>query len=291
VNVLLISLSLVFVANSQITNLYSTRQSGDGTYYGTTNGKSGACSVYPRPSFMNGLTTVAINNPQWLGSATCGMCVQVTGTGSGSGANPVTGTFIAVVDDLCPECLTGSLDIARNSDGRWGINWVAVDCPVKGGLTYFFQGSNPYYLKMQVGNHRVPVKAVQFQKNGKWYNGQRTSDNFWNPVGYPYPASFPLNVRVQGVNGQWVSDVVPIISTTPVTGQKIVQIPGIKAATAKAVAAGSQTLGDTTSTPAMSIPVIAVVVSLVAILVIVIVIIVIFVVRTQHEITNNTDRP
>jgi len=289
---LFISLCLIIAAHCQtaITTLYSTRQNGDGTYYGAQNGKGGACSIFPRPAFMSGLSTVAINSPQWMGSSTCGMCVQVTGTGKGSGSNPITGTFIAVVDDLCPECKTGSLDLARNGDGRWGVNWVAVDCPVRGGLTYFFQGSNPYYLKMQVGNHRVPVRAVQFGKAGKWYNGQRSSDNFWNPVGFPYPTTFPLAVRVQGAGGQWVTDSVKSLSTTPVTGGSNVQLTSIKPA--KATAADQQTLSsDPTSTPALSTPVIAVISCLIVILVIAIVVVVFFIVRTQQEKNQNALRP
>jgi len=239
---------------------------------------------------MSGLSTVAINSPQWQGSASCGMCVQVTGTGKGAGSNPITGTFLAVVDDLCPECKTGSLDLAKNGDGRWGINWVAVDCPVNGGLTYFFQGSNPYYLKMQVGNARVPVRAVQFGKAGKWYNGKRTSDNFWNPVGFPYPVTFPLSVRVQGAGGQWVTDSVKSLTTTPTTGGKNVQLPGIKAA--QAVATDQQTLsGDSTSASTMSTPLIAVLSCLFAILVIAIMIVVFFIVRTQQEQNQSAMRP
>jgi len=80
---------------------------------------------------------------------------------------------------------------------------------------------------MQVQNHRVPIQAVQFGKNGNWYNAQRTSDNFWTVAGFPWPVDFPVDVRIQGVNSQWVEDVVPSMSTNPVTGSNMVQFDGI----------------------------------------------------------------
>lgn len=241
----LVLFCIFFSAHAQINNLFQVRQNGDGTYYGTHNGNGNACSIYPRPSFFSRATPVAINNPQWQGSATCGMCLQITGNGQGAGANPVRGTFLAVVDDRCPECKTGSIDIAKNGDGRWKINWKAVDCPVEGGLQYIFQGSNKYYLKMQVMNHRIPIKAVQFGKNGKWYNGKRTTDNFWTASGYPFPASFPLKVRVQGINDQWLEDVVPRLGTSPMRGSNNVQLNGISGG-ARATVQEANTFSDTT---------------------------------------------
>lgn len=57
--------------------------------------------------------------------------------------------------DECPECAEGDLDLATSGDGRWGVEWQAVQCntgdtPVQ----YSFQGSNNYYLKLQVANTR-----------------------------------------------------------------------------------------------------------------------------------------
>jgi len=232
-------LSLVYAQ----TQLWTTTQTGSGTYYGVQTGAGGACSIYPRPAFMSSLSTVAMNSPQFgLGlaaSMSCGMCVQVIGTGSGSGANPISTSksFVAVVDDLCPECKSGDLDLAKAGDGRWGISWVAVDCPVTGNLQYLFQGSNTYYLKLQVRNHRIPIKAVDFLgKDGKYYSGQRTSDNFFEVPSYPYPVTFPLQVRVTGLYGNPVIDKVPKLSTTVMNGQNGVQVTGIKAA--KAVGEG-----------------------------------------------------
>ena len=71
-------------------------------------------------------------------------------------ANPVPQqTQYAIVGDLCPECQSGDLDQATSGDGRWTISWYPVQCNVgSSNFIYSFQGSNPYYLKLQVANTR-----------------------------------------------------------------------------------------------------------------------------------------
>jgi len=240
-------LLFISVIHGGLTSLFTTEQSGYGTYYGANNGIGLACSIYPTPSFFSGLTPVAINAPQWTGSMACGMCIQVTGNGVGSGSNPITGTFNAVVADECPGCASGSLDLAKNGDGSWDISWYAIDCPVSGYLQYMFQGSNSYYMKLQVRNHRIPVNAVQFEANGKWYTGSRTSDNFFVVSSYPYPVTFPLTIQVQGIDNNWVTDTVPSLSSSPMNGGKNVQLGTIQSAAAVAANYSSFTSAPTTS--------------------------------------------
>lgn len=73
-----------------------------------------------------------------------------------SAANPIPkNEQFAIVGDLCPECKTGDLDLATTGDGRWTISWTPVQCNVgNNSFIYSFQGSNPYYLKLQVANTR-----------------------------------------------------------------------------------------------------------------------------------------
>jgi len=67
---------------------------------------------------------------------------------------PLTTQYV-LVSNLCPECLAGSLDQEIAGDGRWTIEWHPVQCAVGSTpFVYSFQGSNPYYIKMQVSNHR-----------------------------------------------------------------------------------------------------------------------------------------
>lgn len=67
---------------------------------------------------------------------------------------PLTTQYV-LVSNLCPECKTGDLDQEKAGDGRWNIEWYPVQCAVGNTpFVYSFQGSNPYYIKMQIANHR-----------------------------------------------------------------------------------------------------------------------------------------
>lgn len=60
------------------------------------------------------------------------------------------------VFDKCPGCGPGDLDIydgnGTGKTGRCAIAWKAVDCPtgVRDSLFYIFEGSNQWWLKLQV---------------------------------------------------------------------------------------------------------------------------------------------
>ena len=59
----------------------------------------------------------------------------------------------------CPECAYGSLDINANGDGRWGVEWYAVPCPVGDStMRYDIVVSSYYWFSMIVSNTRhAPV--------------------------------------------------------------------------------------------------------------------------------------
>ena len=73
-----------------------------------------------------------------------------------AGANPIAlTTQYAIATDECPECLSGSLDLAQDGDGRWGISWNLVQCNVgASAFQYSFQGSNEFYVKLAITNTR-----------------------------------------------------------------------------------------------------------------------------------------
>ena len=50
---------------------------------------------------------VAAGYDDYQKSLGCGMCLKVTGTGKGSGSNPIIGPYYAVVVDLCDGCKQG----------------------------------------------------------------------------------------------------------------------------------------------------------------------------------------
>ena len=68
--------------------------------------------------------------------------------------------FALSTQALCFVPITGALDLAENGDGRWRIEIQAIQCPVGNGkIEYKFQGSNPWYLKLQIRNARY-ARAV-----------------------------------------------------------------------------------------------------------------------------------
>lgn len=97
-----------------------------------------------------------MDQPFFFNSQSCGMCLNFRGTGPGNGANPVPlTTQYVLVSNLCPECKAGSLDQELPGDGRWTINWRPVQCAVANTpFVYSFQNSGPYYIKLQISNHR-----------------------------------------------------------------------------------------------------------------------------------------
>lgn len=155
---------------------YSTGRwfSGDGTYYGAGGTEGGNCAIRsPRPAWMSDYIPVAINNAQYPRS--CGACLEISGSGVGLGANPIRGKYMAVVVDRCPECKHGDIDLSMNGDGRWKIKWRVVPCEKKGKIEFQFEGSNPFYRKIQPRNTRSPpVKVIVDGVHAK-----KSQDNHW----------------------------------------------------------------------------------------------------------------
>lgn len=125
---------------SILTNTFAYNFVGDATYYGGA-GKGGSCTSSYVPS---GFTTVAINSPQYDNGLACGSCLEGVIT-----INSQKKYFKAIVDNVCPECLFGSLDIGEPGDGRWKVEWSFINCP-PANLIISTQGSNSYYGKIKI---------------------------------------------------------------------------------------------------------------------------------------------
>jgi len=247
------------VSNAQITSYYTTPQSGTGTYYGPyTSG--GACTLDPIPSWANdqpvgnppGPVTVAMNNPQWAGSAVCGLCAHVTGSGVGSGANPITGPFTAYVNDLCPGCATGSLDLGNQGDGAWAITWTAIACPVVGNVQFLFQGSNPFFIKLQARNTPYPIQSLNII-SPQMVTMPRTTDNFFQ-ANLGTSLTFPITVQVTDIFGSVITEVITAIdNTNPSNGAHQFPLQGtISPSSSKAVVVSSSSTLPASSTLAAS---------------------------------------
>lgn len=174
-------------------------QKGIATFY-DANG-AGNCSYEPSGDLM----VAAMNTPQYDDSAACGMCVDVTG--------PKGSVRVRIVD-RCPECDTGHLDLSREAfakianmqDGRVNVTWTPVSCDVSGNLEYHFKnGSNPWWTAIQVRNHRLPIKKLEWKRGtGGWNDIRREDYNYFvNDEGMG-DGSFQL--RVTASDGQQVED-------------------------------------------------------------------------------------
>ncbi|OWF52842.1 Expansin-YoaJ [Mizuhopecten yessoensis] len=206
-----------------ILNLYKNSFTGDGTYYWNTEG--GTCS-YPPPELPpvayhpNITDLVALNSHQFFGSHACGMCFSVNGSGVGLGLNPIIGQHIVFVKDMCPECKKGDVDFSETADGRWNISIRAIQCPVGNtSIEYKFQGSNEYYLKLQVRNARIPATSFEVKlPDMSWSHFNHTMDGFWT-VSFPTGVTYPIHLRLTAANGEVIEDT---LGTDHIVNEKVI---------------------------------------------------------------------
>lgn len=146
------------------------------TWYNTTGG--GACGIEMPPELKGMNFSVAMNQPQY-NIGTCGMCVEMKADGSGAGGNRLNGTYRAFVNNVCPECPWGNLDIGEHGDGRWGITWKAIPCDVgENKIRYVFSGSNEWYFRVSLQLSKYPVKEMSIFYENKWVQGNKHSGWF-----------------------------------------------------------------------------------------------------------------
>lgn len=162
----------------------------------------------------------ALNQPDYNMAAWCGACADVTGP---------LGTVRVFIQDRCPECKSGDLDlnpeafdkIAQHSAGRVAITWKFVPCEVTGPIKYHFkEGSSVGWTAVQVLNHRLPIKTLEYSIDGgttykptvrQEYNYFLEANGFGPYVTY---------VRVTAATGQTLIDVLPFASSdTTIEGE------------------------------------------------------------------------
>ena len=200
---------------------------GDGTFY-TLQGV-GACGLEKTNAqklpWSTGIkNNVAMNDPQFANSASCGLCLTYRGTGAGVGQTLIADTpQSALVTDLCPECLTGSLDMAMPGDGRFKIQWTPAQCDVGStGFVYSLEGSNNFYIKLRITNTRVPIQEVFIQTPDQAFVPmKRSADNAWI-LGSAAPLVFPVGISVVSILGDRVLDSLEVTdpsNTSPIQGK------------------------------------------------------------------------
>jgi expansin len=178
---------------------------GEGTYYTFADGR-GACGFDPVPG---DLLVAAINAPDYTPSgaaaAWCGAYVRVSGP---------NGSVVVRIVDQCPECKRGDLDLSPQAfeqiapliQGRVPISWTlqspALDRPIQYRIK---DGSNPYWIAVQIRNHRNPILRVELrQPDGSYQVLPRQDYNFFITQSSQPRSSIAL--RVTDIYGRQISD-------------------------------------------------------------------------------------
>jgi len=69
----------------------------------------------------------------------------------------------------CPECAFGDIDINKNGDGRWKVEWYAVPCNTgDSSLRYDIVVSSYYWFSLVVSNTRCALAAVPLPAPDTW---------------------------------------------------------------------------------------------------------------------------
>ncbi len=145
--------------------------------------------------------TAAVGPAEFAGSKACGSYLSVTGA---------RGTILVKVDNLCPECAKGHVDLSTEA-------FAALDDPVKGVVPVTYRtvrdpavsgnivvqvkdGSNPYWLALQLDNTGNALQSVSVAGPSGAFRAMTRSENaFW--VLSDNPGSGPFRVRLTDVAG------------------------------------------------------------------------------------------
>ncbi len=181
---------------------------GEATFYGIA-GVGGNCML-PSPSPWDTMAG-AMNHVDYRNSEICGACVMVTG--------PLDSVLIRI-NDQCPECKEGDIDLTPNAFrrigpielGRMPISWHFVPCPVEGNLQlYYPAGSTVYWAGIQVRNHRNPVRSMAYLLDNKWVDIARKPYNRFEMTAMPIP---PWALRIRDVfDNEVVDSAVPLLDS------------------------------------------------------------------------------
>jgi expansin (peptidoglycan-binding protein) len=176
---------------------------GIATYYAATG--AGNCSFDETPG---DLMVAAMNDPDYAGSQVCGECVAVDGP---------SGSVTVRIVDRCPECQSGHLDLSMEAFaaiaavelGRVDITWQVVPCDVDGPVEYWSQeGSNDFYLAVQLRNVRHPVVSLEGRASGEggaYVDMPRVEYNYF--LAADGLGAGPYDFRATDVNGDVLEDV------------------------------------------------------------------------------------
>lgn len=194
-----LALAALPLAAAQTPPIDGSVYSGWGTYYGTppmapnTHVHCHLPNIDQTNKYNGAVRTIAVNADQFGGSAACGMCVEVWGSGKmcdggvqghdcglGQQHNAIQEKFLAVVTDELWERGYGDIDIGVHGDGKYPVKWKPVRCPwTKANVRMVLHaGANNHFLKVQFRYMDSGMKWVKNVGTGEVSN-YRYHDNFF----------------------------------------------------------------------------------------------------------------
>jgi expansin (peptidoglycan-binding protein) len=172
---------------------------GQATHYGPA-GQGGNCSF---PTIPANRYTVAAGPSLYAAGAACGGYLRISGP---------RGTIVAKIDNQCPECGPGHLDLSDEAfaaisplaAGLVKITYRPVTNPrVSGGLTFVVKsGSSRYWLGLLVDNAGNRLRSVEVASGSGWRALTRTDYGYW--LAQSGAGTGPFTVRVTDVAGHRV---------------------------------------------------------------------------------------
>jgi expansin len=144
--------------------------------------------------------TTAVGPADFAGGAVCGAYVQVAGA---------RGSILVKIDNLCPECAAGHLDLSNEA-------FAALDDPVKGRVTIRFEplrnppipggivvrvkdGSSRWWLGLRIDNTGDALASVEVADGDGPFRRLARQSWGWTESN---PGRGPFRVRIRDVFGQ-----------------------------------------------------------------------------------------
>lgn len=188
---------------------------GEATFYGE-NGLGHCGFTTEQPQYHG-----AMNHIDYDSAAACGTWVHLYGP---------RGDVIAFIDDECPECKEGDIDLGPNTFeviadrnlGRVPITWHYVSAPTDGPLQYFWKdGTSQHHLEIQVRNHRYGITKLEMQtQTSEWIELTREPYNFFRKFEGINREIGPYNIRVTDINGKVLVDsLIPLVPEATISGK------------------------------------------------------------------------
>ena len=197
---ILLAIKISFAQNA-CNNVVRT---GEGTYYDfKAAGGIGNCSF--DDTKISPFLIGAMNDEDYGTADFCGACVHVDG--------PIGSVKVQIID-RCPECVSGDIDlspeafekIAKIIDGRINISWHVVPCEVNGNITFHYkEGSNKWWLGIQVRNTVNHVAKLEIKQNGNYITLERQRYNYFIAESISGFVG-PLQFRITDVYGNVIEE-------------------------------------------------------------------------------------